>query len=127
MKDVIVKKSKINGKGLFAMRNFKKGELVLKWNPKILTKSDLKTVYKDEEKYVWHAGRNLYVFMQPPERFVNHSCDPNLTVRKNCEYAKRDINKSEELTSNYRRTPSDSAAKYFDCSCGSKNCKGRVN
>lgn len=126
MEDFVIKKSKISGKGLFATRVFKKGELVLKWNPKFLTKSEIKEISKDEEKYIWHAARNKYVFMQPPERYVNHSCNPNLTVRKNSEYAKRDIEKGEELTSNYRRTTSESTAKYFVCNCGSKNCKSKI-
>ncbi len=38
MKDIVVKKSKIIGKGVFAIRDFKKGEVVLKWNPKPITK-----------------------------------------------------------------------------------------
>lgn len=120
---MIIKKSKISGKGLFAGRDFKKGELILKWNPRILKKSELKTISKDEEKYVWRAAENEYVFMQPPERFVNHSCNSNLTVRKRCEYAKRDIEAGEELTSNYRRTPSDDVGESFVCRCGGKNCK----
>ena len=32
MTDVTVKKSKIHGMGVFAARNFKKGEVILKWN-----------------------------------------------------------------------------------------------
>jgi len=34
MKSVVVKKSKISGKGVFASRDFKKGEIVLRWRPK---------------------------------------------------------------------------------------------
>ena len=30
--DVIIKKSKIEGKGVFAARDFKKGEIVVKWD-----------------------------------------------------------------------------------------------
>jgi len=32
MADVIVKKSKIHGLGVFASRNFKKGEIIIKWD-----------------------------------------------------------------------------------------------
>ena len=39
MSNVIVKKSKINKKGVFAVKDFKKGEIVLKWNPKIIVRS----------------------------------------------------------------------------------------
>jgi len=41
-KDVLVKRSKIEGKGVFAKRNFKKGEVVIKWNTDtILTKEEV--------------------------------------------------------------------------------------
>ena len=32
MVDVAVKKSKIEGLGVFALRDFKKGEIVIKWD-----------------------------------------------------------------------------------------------
>lgn len=31
-KDIVAKKSRIEGKGVFAARNFKKGEIVVKWS-----------------------------------------------------------------------------------------------
>ena len=122
-KDVIIKKSKLSGKGLFAARDFKKGEVILKWHPKIFTKSELKSISKKEKHYIYHAGRNKYFLMQPPERYVNHSCDANTSVRKDTEVAKRDIKKDEELTSNYNRAK-EGSQKSFVCKCKSKNCKG---
>ena len=38
--DVIIKKSRIQGKGVFANKDFKKGEIVLRWNPKKITKEE---------------------------------------------------------------------------------------
>lgn len=37
MSDIIIKSSKIHGTELFAGRDFKKGETVLRWRPKVLT------------------------------------------------------------------------------------------
>ena len=51
--DIIVKKSKIQGKGVFAIRNFKKGEIVIKWgNFNKLTKKQIEVLPKKEKKYV---------------------------------------------------------------------------
>lgn len=74
--DVIVKKSGIEGKGVFAARDFKKGETVLTWHPKSLTKNEFDNLSDSESRYR-HKEGNSYSIMQTPERYVNHSCDPN--------------------------------------------------
>jgi SET domain-containing protein len=123
-KDIVIKKSKIIGKGVFAARDFKKGEMVLKLEPKEITKKEAEKVSSREAHYLWHFGKK-YFLMQPPGRYVNHSCDANTTVRKNCDVAKRDIKKGEEITSNYARARATKRTAFV-CKCGSKNCKGMV-
>ena len=48
MSDIVIKKSKIGqfDKGVFANRDFKKGEIVIKYNLKLLTKKNLKIFLK---------------------------------------------------------------------------------
>lgn len=125
IKNIIVKKSKIIGKGVFAGRDFKKGEVVLKLEPKELTKSEADNVPISEAHYLWHVGRNRYFLMQPPARYVNHSCNANTTVRKGYDVARRVIKKGEEVTSNYARAKGTKRTAFV-CKCGSKNCKGVV-
>lgn len=122
MKDIIVKKSKIIGKGVFANRNFSKGEVVLKWKPKLIKKSDIKNLSKKDKTYVEKIGNKFYL-MQSPERFVNHSCEPNTNVKNSCDVAIRNIKKGEEITSNYFNKEAES----FKCKCGSKKCKDVIN
>lgn len=121
-KDTIIKKSKINEKGVFAARDFKKGEIVLKWNPKILKESEVKDLKDSQKHYLCRAGKDKYFLMQPPERFVNHSCNANTQVKDNCDVAIRNIKKGEEITSDYKQGSSVS----FICNCGSENCRGVV-
>lgn len=118
-KDIIIKKSKINKKGVFAARDFKKGEIVLKWKPKILKKEEIKNLKNSQKHYIYKAGKNKYFLMQPPERFINHSCEANTRTKNNCDIAVRNIKKSEEITSDYGKGSSVS----FECECGSKKCK----
>lgn len=121
MKDVSIKKSKIHGKGVFAERDFKKGELILKWKPKVLKEKDLKNISKSDEEYIFHASKDVNFLMQSPERFVNHSCKPNMYVKNYCEYAKRNIKSGEELTTNYFKS-GDKDENEFVCKCGDKKC-----
>lgn len=120
--NVIVRKSGINKKGVFAGKNFRKGEVVLKWNFRILTKSEVGRLPKRLKRDIDRVGENRYILHQPPERFLNHSCEPNTKAKSNCDIAVRNIKKGEEITSDYGKgilTP-------FKCRCGSKNCRKMI-
>ncbi|MFH1523177.1 MAG: SET domain-containing protein [Patescibacteria group bacterium] len=120
-KDIIVKKSKTNKKGIFAARNFKKGEVVLKWKSnQTLTKEQVDKLPEPEKHYVSSYTPGEYLLQQEPDRYVNHSCDPNTEVKDNCDVAIRDVKKGEEITSDYLK---DNLQMHFKCNCGSKNCK----
>ena len=85
MADVIVKKSKIHGLGVFAAQNFKKGEIVSKWNtsPK-LTTNKINNLPAEEKIYVsFHNGE--YILIQPPSRYINHSCAANTYTDNFCD------------------------------------------
>jgi len=122
-KNIIVKKSKINKKGVFAERNFKKGEVVLKWNPKILEKSEIEKIKDNQKHYLYKIDKNKYYLMQPPEKFVNHSCEANTQVKNNCDVAVRNIKKGEEITSDYGKD----GLVSFKCKCDNKNCRNVIN
>ena len=118
--DIIVKKSKIAGKGAFANRDFKKDEVVLNWHPKLLNKEELLN-YSDQKEYIYRDKGKVFLMMEP-ERNINHSCDPNTKAdtKGYCDVVIKNIKKGEEITSDY----SGSSNPDFICNCGSKNCKG---
>jgi len=122
MTDVIVKKSKINKKGVFANKNFKKGEVVLEWHPKALKESEVRKMPSDKRHYVYKSA-DKYFLMQSPEKYVNHSCDANTEARNGRDIAVRDIKKGEEITSDYTKQGSSTS---FICTCGSQKCRGFI-
>ena len=127
MADVIVKDSKINGKGVFAARDFKKGEVVLKWDVSHrLSKEQVKQVPESERKYLIILKDGSYCLLKSPQRYVNHSCQPN-TRSFDGKYngAIRDINKGEEISGSY--TWKGGTHDAFTCNCGSKNCIGKID
>jgi len=114
-----VRNSKINGKGLFATGLIKAGETVINWNPKVLTKKEASDLPEEEQKhYLYPDGENM-LYMQPPERYMNHSCSANTKVADRSDVATRDIDTGEEITSNYL----DLDTEDFICDCGSMNCR----
>ncbi len=124
MADVIVRKSKIDGLGVFASRDFKKGEIVIPWDVSHqLTTVEVKNLPKEKKRYIANLdGKNI--LMQSPANYVNHSCDANTHADNFCDIAKRDIKKGEEITSNYSKT--EISGFEMICHCGSKNCRGVI-
>ena len=118
MSDVIVKKSKIHGNGVFTTRDFKKGEVVLRWNPEYLPLSAKDTLTDAEKHYTYILEDKIRV-MQEPEKFVNHSCDNNTHVVDECDVALRDIRAGEEITANYN----NDGMSEFECLCGVDKCR----
>ncbi len=119
--EVVIKESLIDGKGIFASRNFKQGEVILHWDTtQVIDKSELKKLDEEEKKYITLVN-GQYTKMQEPEKFVNHSYNPDTYVKNFCDVALRDISEGEEITSDY--TDSLPPNTVIPCNCGSKRCR----
>ncbi len=107
-KAVVVKDSKIHGKGVFALRDFCEGDLVLEIDDSHPV-FDRNKLTSEQSKYkidlfIDKDGKEKVVFARSPERYINHSCDPNVYVKTDLRsgirkaYALREIREVEELT-----------------------------
>ncbi len=120
--EVIIKDSKIKGKGVFAARNLKKGETVIAWHPPaIVSKEDIASLSEDKQNHTTYAGSGKYYVMGSPERFVNHSCEPNTYVKEKKDVALKDIKEGEEITTDYSLNGIEDWE--MECKCGSRNCR----
>ena len=111
------------GLGLFADKNFRKGETVIHFRADIVlcSKATPEAVQIDE--------RNCFdTKWLTPEAFINHSCSPTakLDVRGYRYVAIKDIKRNEEITFDYLTTDWDMGRESFRCRCGSKNCYGEI-
>jgi len=65
--------------------------------------------------------------MQSPERYINHSCDPNCYVysanRQRFVLARHDVAAGEEILVDYSLNAVD--GDVWDCCCGAPCCRGR--
>lgn len=118
---VYIKKSNIHGMGVFADRDFKKGEVILHWDTTNFVSDDEYNKASYEEKRYITFLDNKHIRMQEPEKFVNHSCSSNTAAKNYCDVALRDIKKDEEITANYTETSTDD--EQIVCNCGSDKCK----
>jgi uncharacterized protein len=124
IEEVEVRQSGIQGRGLYALRAFERGEVVLRWNTShTIPRDKLFSLSEDERRYTHPLDEQRTMIVQPPERFVNHSCSNNTEVRNFCDVAIRRIDVGEEITSDYG---SDGSGVSFACQCGSENCRGII-
>lgn len=120
-----IKESGIEGNGIFASRDFKQGEAVYSFPMgKIVSLADISNIPEREKRYLDKIGHDQFEVIEPPAKYVNHSCDPNVIERDRVAYALRNISKGQEITIDYDRIAY--LEKPFECRCGSKNCRGFV-
>ena len=126
---ISIKQSPTHGMGVFASRDFKKGELVYK-TPRgnFVKMKDVKNLSLDDKEHLDRVDKNTYELMREPARFVNHSCEPNIFERIMPDgiygYANQDIVNGEELGVDYRIRAHDDWT--MECFCGAKSCAGIV-
>ena len=126
MENFIVKESRISGKGVFSARSFKKDEEILDIDDSHVV-ADTSALAKEQYEFeLDYLANGRIVVMQAPERYINHSCNPNLYVKTvngvRKVFALRDIPKGEELVFDYSINGFNNGT--FNCHCGSENCRG---
>ena len=99
----MLKKSKIgqfdDQIGAFANRDFKKGEVVIKWNLKALSEDEYEKLPQYEKDNFCHHRNGIRWLYPDPERHVNRFSHPNVVpdFEKQANIALRDIKKGEEI------------------------------
>ncbi len=86
--------------GVFAKHDFAKGEIVIKWNLRIISNKEFDEL-PDWERSQFTHKRGEEIFLYPdPERHVNRSVEPNVEAnfKLQADIAIRDISKGEEIT-----------------------------
>lgn len=118
--------SPIAGRGVFASRPIRRGQLILIMRGKrrrmrYRTPIDLRIGAN------WvPIAKDIWIEPVFPIRFMNHCCEPNAGFKSPRHlYAMRDIMVGEEITIDY------SAIEYvrfwsMPCSCGASRCRGTV-
>jgi len=123
-----VRKSPIHGRGLFAIKPVRKGEIVAIKGGHIFDRKKLKEIQPRLGPAEIQIGEDL--FIGPLTRgqregsmiFSNHSCDPNIGVAGQIVFvALRNIRAGEELTHDWATTDDDTYR--LKCNCGAANCR----
>lgn len=132
MKFIIKKNGKI-GRGLFAERNIRKGEIIFhkdyRNHKKIVKTEDVNKLAERDQNHVDYIGYGRYAVDYSPSSMINHSCEPNSYVRyKNFlereVIALKRIKKGEQICMDY---VIDTTGKWkMKCYCRSENCRKTI-
>src|SRR5258708_37070707 len=121
--------SKIHGRGLFAITDIAKNEIVAVKGGHVVDRKTLREkitpvmgpveIQIDDDVFiapVTEEERELSML------YSNHSCDPNLGMRGEITFvAMRDIRAGEELTHDWAMTDDDDY--FLECNCGVPDCR----
>ena len=124
-----VRESKIHGRGLFAIADIAKNEIVAIKGGHIVDRKSLREEITPLLGPVEiQIGDDLFIAPVSDEErelsmlYLNHSCDPNLGVRGEITFvAMRDIRGGEELTHDWAMTDDDDYS--MECNCGAPVCR----
>jgi SET domain-containing protein len=124
-----VRQSKIHARGLFAIADIAKDEIVAVKGGHIVDGKTLRERITPEHGPVEvQIGDDLFIAPVSDEErelsmlYLNHSCDPNLGVRGEITFvAMREIRAGEELTHDWAMTDDDDYS--VECQCGASDCR----
>ncbi|KKT16367.1 MAG: Nuclear protein SET [Parcubacteria group bacterium GW2011_GWB1_43_6] len=122
-------KSKIHGRGIFAIALIKKGEVVAIKKGHLLTGAQIKKL-GTRHHYDLKIGDDLYIGPNCKDEFedsmvfINHSCSPNAGFKgqQATFIAIKDIKKGEEIVLDYAMFDDDEK-NIMKCNCGFSNCR----
>jgi SET domain-containing protein len=142
--DILVRRSRIQGKGVFARRDIESGTRVVEYTGARLTHDQADERYPDDDAdgkhhtFLFAVDDRLVIDASlggNEARFINHSCDPNcevtITRRRVFIDALRDIAKGEEILYDYWYMTDESYTladlrRIYPCRCGSPKCRGTL-
>lgn len=128
MKKITFRKSRIEGQGLFADEDIKKGELIAYIKGKVFVKKNnsIKDVFDNPD---WVGiSRNSWIDPAIPFKYLNHSCEPSAAIRGRVSLiAITNIKKGDEITFDYSTTEVDERWSLpTRCRCGNSKCRGTI-
>jgi uncharacterized protein len=137
-----VRRSRVHGRGVFAVQPIKKGTRLIEYLGERVSHAEADRRYDDKKSYDNHT----FLFIVDKHtvidagvggndaRFINHSCDPNceaINDRKRIFIeATKTIPAGTELVYDYQYERSDDHTdedeKFYKCRCGSPKCRGTI-
>ena len=125
IEDIVVRDAGRKGLGVFALRQFRKGEFIFRRrHGRVVANADVRSLTREDRRHLCELDHTRSAVLLAPGCYLNHSCEPN-AMRKGLKVlAWRRIRTGEEITIDYRLNAFDSGRSR--CLCGSASCTGEI-
>ena len=121
--DIIVKDAGDKGKGVFALRDFARGEFIFRRrHGQIVRNREIASLSEEDQRHLCELDWETSAVLLPPGCYLNHSCAPNAMRKGTYVYAWDDIRQGAEITVDYRLNAF--TGERCVCMCGSATCQG---
>ena len=115
--DVEVRRAPPKGFGVFARRPFRRGEFIFRrTHGRVVPVREIVTLDEDERRHLCELDRSRSAILVGAGRYLNHACDPNAMRSGVKVFARRAIERGEEITIDYRLNAY--GGERFRCRCG---------
>ena len=139
---LILRRSKIHGRGVYAARRIRKGNRIIEYTGELINDDEISRRYDESQMPIHHT----FLFEVDEDitidatrrgsmaRYINHSCDPNCeAVNEEGRIfieAIKNIQPGDELTYDYgykhEGELTSDVKKFYHCICGAPNCRGTI-
>src|SRR5438270_11862360 len=100
--DVEVRDAGVKGKGVFALRAFRRGEFIFRRrHGRIVRNDEVQQLTDEDQQHLCELDWETSAILLPPGCFLNHSCEPNAMRSGVKVFAWRDICPGGEVASDY--------------------------
>jgi len=139
---VVVKRSGVHGKGVFANRDFKRGEVIIEYKGEIITWDEALRRHPHDPSdpnhtFYFHLDDQFVIdgkYHGNAAKWINHACAPNCEAdqqgNKVFIKARRAIKAGTELFYDYGLVIDEPLTaklkKEYRCLCGSPKCRGTL-
>lgn len=104
------------GKGVFAVQDFHKGDVILRWHQgRVVRHDEIPMLTTWEQDHLSELTADTNQILPEPRCYVNHTCAPNAISTSEVLYAWRDIPTGEEITIDYRLNAHDRWEMICQC------------
>lgn len=104
---VVVREAGEKGVGVFAARDFRPGEIILRFQGRVVHHDDLAAITPWEREHLGELTADTHQILPAPRCYLNHSCAPNAVSTNDAVSALRAIVAGEEITIDYRLNAHD--------------------
>jgi SET domain-containing protein len=123
--DVAVRDAGSRGKGVFALRSFRRGEFIFRRrHGRIVDTKGIASLSAEDQMHMCELDWDRFAVLLLPGCYLNHSCDPNAMRSGVRVFAWRAIRAGEEITIDYRLNAFDGSS--WPCDCATPACSGTV-